>query len=207
MELKQLIIIGGGNSIQEGINKYIWKKLENTFTIGINYSYRYFQSTCLICMNYTDFYDKNRNDLKQLPMIITVDRPHPSKWEDNTIVVPNESFSLSGILALNLGIELLDEGEIFLLGYDFGMHQGLSHFYQGDIYHRGIAQSQYYTKSHAGRDFNQFEKEEKIKIYNVSLESQIDTFSKISYDTFFKKLNKETYNQKRLRTQIKKRLS
>ena len=107
MELKQLIIIGGGNSIQEGINKYIWKKLENTFTIGINYSYRYFQSTCLICMNYTDFYDTNRDELKDLPMIVTVDRPFPSKWEDNTILVKNEGYSLSGILALKLGMTLL----------------------------------------------------------------------------------------------------
>ena len=38
----QLIIIGGGASIEEGISKNLWEKIKNKFVIGINYSYHHF---------------------------------------------------------------------------------------------------------------------------------------------------------------------
>ena len=40
MKINQLIIIGGGASINKGVNKGLWAALRGRFTIGINYSYR-----------------------------------------------------------------------------------------------------------------------------------------------------------------------
>ena len=54
---KQLIIIGGGTSIKEGIKKGLWKRLRGKWTIGINYAYRYFDST-MLCFCDSKFYRK-----------------------------------------------------------------------------------------------------------------------------------------------------
>ena len=200
----QLIIIGGGYSIREGLEEGLYPKLVNHLICGINYSYKYFPLTYLCCMNYTDFYDKNRTELSKLPLIITPNRPHPSKWLKNTILI-NKNFVLSGILALHIGL-LLEPKEIFLLGYDYKAINHHTHFYQGAISHRGIGKTKYYDiNGHAQRDFEQF-KNSKIKIWNVSPDSRINIFEKINYQTFFKKLDKVLVNQNEIRKEIKQRL-
>lgn len=204
MNKKQLVILGGGYSITEGYKGDLWFKLHNHLTCGINYSYKYFNSTYFCCMNYTNFYDINRIDLVKLPLIVTPNRPHPSKWESNTILI-NKNFALSGILALYIGL-LLEPKEIFLLGYDYKAINNHTHFYQGAISHRGIGNTKYYDyMGHAERDFNQF-KDSKIKIYNVSPESRIELFEKINYITFFKKLDNVLVNQEKARIKIKEKL-
>ncbi len=216
MKTNQLIIIGGGYSIKEGIRKGLIDELKGRLVCGINYSYKYFDSTYLVCLNYNDFYDKNRRELVILPLILTTERPHPSQYEDNTIVLPHKvEYRLAGILALKVGIELLREGELFLLGYDFSEYKNkkdnkkrpITHFYQGQIEHRGIGKAQYYNYyNHAKRDFESFAQVKKVKIYNVSLDSQIDTFPKISYDQFFKMLDNKKFNQDKLRSKIRQQL-
>ena len=47
MKPKQLIIIGEGTSIKEGISKGLWEKLTNRFTISMNFNYRFCDSTIL----------------------------------------------------------------------------------------------------------------------------------------------------------------
>ena len=199
----QLIIVGGGFSIKQGLEEGLYPKLANRLICGINYSFIYLPQTYLCCMNYTDFYNENRIELSKLPLIVTCNRPHPSRWLKNTLLI-NKNFALSGILALHVGL-LLEPKEIFLLGYDFKAINGYTHFYQGDIKHRGIGQAQYYTVEHAERDFEQF-KDSKFKIWNVSPDSKIEIFEKINYQTFFKKLNKVFGNQNELRLKIKQRL-
>ena len=199
----QIIIIGGGNSILEGIKVGLLEKLEGKFTCGINYSYKYFKTTFLCCMNYVDFYDANRKELKKLPLIVTCNRPHPSKWENNTVTV-KEHFVLSGVLALSVACKLLNaDDEIFLLGYDYGAYNGKTHFYQDKIHHRGINQTAYYDyQGHAERDFGEFEG----NIYNISINSQINVFPKLSYTQFFKKLDTKEYKQDALRKAVRKSL-
>ena len=41
----QLVILGGGASMKEGISKGLWNKLKDRFTLGINYSFNWFKST------------------------------------------------------------------------------------------------------------------------------------------------------------------
>ncbi len=226
---KQLIILGGGASIKEGISKGLWKKLDGKFVIGCNYSFNYYIST-IQCYLDDKFFDEQKEALKKLPLIIT--KPHQKqRMLNNQIMIKITSNgsrdltkgvykgSLTGIFALSIGRYLLDKGEIFLLGYDFGAQgnitasdgktkKGITHFYQGELNHRGIGKVNYYNASgRAERDFSFFAREKKIKIYNVSLNSSIPTFTKISYDDFLKKLDNKTYCQSWLRAYTKVLLS
>jgi len=227
LETKQLVIIGGGSSIQEGISKDLWSKLENKFVIGLNYSYKYFSNPTVQCFVDHEFYSKEYDDLKSLGLIIGKSQK-TLKLHDNTITMTCSGqynrdvrkavykASLVGIFALSLGIYLLDEGEIFLLGYDFGelttekdaKNRVITHFYQGQTEHRGIGKNSYYNISNkANDDFKVYSKETRCKIYNVSMKSKIDIFDKISYDEFFTKLDKNIINNEEIRKDIRNKLT
>ena len=121
---KQLFIIGGGTSIQEGIKTNLWSKLKDKWTLGLNYSYKYFNSTFNMFVD-RDFWQKQKELMKDLPLII-------GKYHDKHSYTPNcitvqtgmqyerdlskgvYKASLVGIFALSMAIYLLDEGEIFL---------------------------------------------------------------------------------------------
>ena len=141
----QLIIIGGGPSIQLGIEQGLIDKIKWLFTLGTNYSYRYFNSTALTFVDST-FYEigsctftgkevlAHRQALKRQQLIIGASYNQPAKL-DNTIFVPSRGKHsrdistgiytpwLCGALALTLGVALMKDipdSEIFLLGFDFG---------------------------------------------------------------------------------------
>jgi len=225
----QLIILGGGTSMKEGISKGLWEKLQDRFTLGINYSFHYFKSTLQTYVD-LDFYSNEWDDLESLPLIVgkyhkLIEKEIRSKTimlqiNPKTYVRDLSSgvykSSLCGLFSLSLGINLLDKGEIFLLGYDHTNSSNgekdkngklLTHFYQGKLNHRGIGKVNYYkNKGRADRDFGAYTGEKKIKIYNVSLDSKINTFPKISYDKFFSMLDTDTFDQSKLRDLIRKKL-
>lgn len=243
--MKQLIIIGGGATIQKGINKDLWNKLKDKWTIGLNYNFEDFNST-LLCYVDRKFYQENKIKLAKLPLVIGHLHNIDGGVLSNTIMIKAVSKynrdvrkgcykgSLVGVYSLSLGIYLLDEGEIFLLGYDYGemrkkdyekmvgspeelkalivkdkSGKPITHYYQGRIKHRGIGKINYYnSKDRASQDFGIFKNEKKVKIYNVSLISKIPEaiFEKISYNEFFKKLDNKKYNQNDLRLMIKEKL-
>ena len=217
----QLVIIGGGSSISEGISKGLWNKLKDKFVIGINSSCYHFKNPTFQVWLDKKFYEAHKEIFDKLPLVITKPKP---KLPSNVIQLKTTNNyyrdirkgvwkgSLSGIYALSLAIYLLDEGEIFLLGYDFcGMGKdkkgrAKTHYYE-DIEHKGRGKINYYgTSGRADRDFKPFANERKVKIYNVSLQSQINTFPKISYDQFFKMLDDKIFNQEELRKHIKEKL-
>ena len=217
---KQLFIVGGGSSIKESLPQ-LWQKINNRFVIGINYSYHHFKNPTFHVYLDKNFYKDNKEALDKLPLIITKPLKNlPSNViQLKTITSYNRDVrkgaykgSLSGIYALSLAIYLLDEGEIFLLGYDFcgigkdNKGRAKTHYYE-NIEHRGRGKINYYgTKGRADRDFGVYKNEKKCKIYNVSLQSQINVFPKISYTQFFEMINNETFNQDELRKYIKERL-
>jgi len=243
-KIKQLIIIGGGTSISEGIEKRLWERIESCFVIGLNYSFRYFKNPTIQCFVDIDFYKEQKKNLKYLPLIIGKHHTQMPKL-DNTISLNcgtkyyrdlNPTIyksSLCGLFALSLGIYLLDEGEIFLLGADYGEKRkgkyeehakskefmrknvvydakgrALTHFYQDDFVHKGSGKISYYNmKDRAEKDYGVYKEEKKVKIFNVSLISKIPSsiFPKISYDEFFKKLDNNICDQDELREEIKKK--
>jgi len=137
---------------------------------------------------------------------------------------------LIGIYGLNLAIALGFK-EIYLLGYDCIEIEGKTHFYQGvadlskvtplflngkkkcDREHfRGIGKtpkgtyktSTYNNVKHLNKFYNSFEVEcKKIKIYNVSISSVINTFPKISYGAFFQQIEDNQIDQVKAREEIK----
>ena len=225
----QLIIIGGGTSMKEGLSKGLWDKLKDRFTLGINYSFHYFKSTLQTYVD-LDFYSNEWDDLENLPLIVGKYHKLIEKEIIGKTIMLNINpktyvrdlstgvykSSLCGLFSLSLGIHLLDKGEIFLLGFDHNSSSDggkdkegklLTHFYQGKIKHRGIGKVNYYkAKGRADRDFGVYSEEKKIKIYNVSIDSKINTFPKISYDKFFSMLDNNVHDQMRLRQLIRKQL-
>lgn len=137
MKNNQLIILGGGYSVKKEIDNGLFLKIKDLYTIGTNYSYKYFDST-LLCFIDNDFYESELKGLSKLNLIIG--NCVSNKKLPNTISLPktneyNRDLSrgvygnLTGIYALSLAIYLLDVGEVFLLGNDFGAPVGESKDY------------------------------------------------------------------------------
>jgi len=223
--LNQLILIGGGSSIKEALSLGLWEKLKDKFTIGTNYSYKVFSATCQTFVDAT-FYNTEKENLDKLPMIIGQTRNIKVRGEnlislscgseyDRNLSKGVYSARLCGIYSLSLAIYLLDIGELFLLGYDNGAitkdvdnkNRRISHFYQGEIEHRGVGKCNYYDSKNRGeRDYGVYKQEQRVRIYNVSLQSNIPIFPKISYNEFFSKLDTNIYDQNELRNYIKEKL-
>jgi len=99
----------------------------------------------------------------------------------------------SGYAALNLAA-VLGANPIYLLGFDWNKRLGLPerdpnynpnsdlqiHYYN-DIEHRGIGYVGYYENHNPDKEFKSTIKKD-IKIYNVSPESNINCFEKITYE-------------------------
>ena len=239
---KQLVILGGGSSVTEGIEKGLFNLLPNLFTCGLNYSYRFVQTTFNAGVDGA-FYNNNQKDIDKLPLYIGKIEDKVNKPQGNSFwFPPNPTYNrdliggvynstLVGLFILSIFIKLMDEGEIYLLGYDYGpartaegkwitdnKGRPLTHWYQGKIEHRGIGKVSWYTSTlidskdkktritQAEREFRVYKDESKVKIYNVGLSSAISTFPKIGYDEFFSKNLITVHNQKEVRDELRKRL-
>ena len=223
---KQLIIIGGGTSIKPCYLPLLKDKLGGYLTIGTNYSYKFIKSTFQACVDST-FYNAQYKDLLGLGFVVsgapsmTAVAPNtlklkPSSTFDQTLKKGVYKANLTGIYTLSLACFLMNgpNDQIFLLGYDYGVKEppkkgiiAQTHFYQSQLAHRGIGKINYYiTKDRADKDFDVF-KGATAKIYNVSLESNINSFEKISYERFFELLDKEEYNQEELLEYVKSRFN
>jgi len=223
ISLKQCIIIGGGYSIKDGVDKNLWNMLDGRFTIGTNFSYKFFDSTILTFID-AGFYTAQRsNGLYKVPLIIGRKLAELDRLKlPNTILIKESNKftrdcrngiycgSLCGIYALSLSIYLMGPNtEIFLLGYDFSGSDSkdndgkdITHFYQGRIFHRGIGYTKYYNSVRSNKLFDHYSQINDVKIYNVSPKSKINTFDKISYDEFFDKLDNNHYDQDDIRKYV-----
>jgi len=222
MKPKQLIIIGGGKSISEGIELGLWEALKDRFTIGCNYAYRYLDCTIL---TYVDpkFQNKNWSGINNIPLKVSRNGSDMPKMS-NVYYIPNSTIYhreakireglyskfLTGVFSLSLAIKLLDIGEIFLLGYDSNTvfkKDGArlifdNNFHSIDEWHQKV---NYNSLPKYRNMFEVFRSEKKCKIYNVGKKSQLQTFDKITYLDFFDKL-KGYINQNELRKTIRRQI-
>jgi len=154
------IIIGSGASLRQNMwnisakDLPIWKLIKDEYTIGINWSKNYFDSTLLLYTDY-QFWQQEKESLKKLPLVVSSQdgfygRELKKDWKklfkyENIYLLPSnrkyqglnswkEGFytrKLSGIYAITLAI-CLGFKEIYLLGMDCGAIDGKTHFYQDD---------------------------------------------------------------------------
>jgi len=208
------------------LTNYAYKYFEGSFLVCIDENF--YKSTDI--KKNPDIYE----ELRQLPLIIGVD--DRIKAEDalsNTLRLrcnPTQYFrenakeksfftgSLTGVFALTIASYLMNyEGNIFLLGFDWTQRDVSpidiqqhdqnttveTHFY--DIKHRGIGHVSYYENHDPHNYFKSFQ-EPKLNIYNVSLESNIETFDKIDYTEMYSLLSNEIYDQENLRNEVRSKL-
>jgi hypothetical protein len=165
------------------------------------------------------YINKQHRDLVQkFPLCITTDGSQ-IKSKPSTLISIQRTYLYAGLLtgefALALASYLLNEnGNLFILGYDWTQKTKSeevpeTHYYSDtEINHKGQHLTQHYDTHDAGKVFRRFlNLNNNLKIYNVSLNSNIPTFKKITYPEMFSLLNKETYNQDELRKYIKEKLN
>jgi len=136
MQIKDIIIVGGGKSISKGLETGLKEHLKDKCVILINHAYNHFEGTFL-CFGDKDFYaamhvkyDKTNPDiykeLGELPLIIGAKKNNDldSVLHPNTIMINSPRLELgkapvlTGLFALALA-EKLEPEQIFLLGFDW----------------------------------------------------------------------------------------
>jgi len=136
MQIKDIIIVGGGKSISKGLETGLKEHLKDKCVILINHAYNHFEGTFL-CFGDKDFYaamhvkyDKTNPDiykeLGELPLIIGAKKNNDldSVLHPNTIMINSPRLELgkapvlTGLFALTIA-EKLEPEQIFLLGFDW----------------------------------------------------------------------------------------
>jgi len=216
--MSQCVIIGGGSSINVGRELDLWEKIKEEDTYAVNFAWLampYLPKHQLWLD--TGFF---RNDIQRIEKLYKdgvecITKPHakynaiPEIIKYKTKKDINDSVEglyvgtsgLSGTFALAVAVDRKYD-TIYLLGFDYGtksLNDTNTHFYQNDkiqFTSRGVRNPKVYLersntpkKSVKNYDyFNQFP----CKIYNVSPQSNIASFEKIDYPTFFQHLIKNT---------------
>ncbi len=208
---RNIVIIGGGASITPQLPQ-LWDKIKNEEVWSINFAFLTFSflPSREIWMDLS-FFKNNIESLQKL--YIQGGSCHAKKNSKYALIPeinlhettrnPNEKdkklyvgrMGLSGFFALSLAIKE-NPNNIFLLGYDFKSINGKTHYYQDThkVQSSGVGHPEIYVKDGKPkdevRDWENF-LGSNIPIYNVSLESAIECFPKISYEEMFSKLEKK----------------
>jgi hypothetical protein len=205
---KEVIILGGGYSIKEGIEKGLWTYINknNIDVWSLNYAFL----TMPFLPNkqiWTDFgfFLTCKKELLELEKknVELVSRNFGTLYTDFNITTYDWSLKkekgklsmgetcLVGTFALSLAEELKYK-KIYLLGYDFGtsnLDDRKTHYYLDKNIRKAAAKYKYRKENGTVRDsIKDYEDFNKENIINVSINSNIPYFKKISYDKFFKEL-------------------
>jgi len=196
----ECIIIGGGQSILEGLNYPSNPGLQSLcatkFTILINYAYKDFPGTFLTFTDSRHFYYPNQDciekkchpyiyeDLKKLPLIVGINQNGVEEFKlPNTILVDKKyRRDLTGGTALNILINLLKfTGNIYLLGFDWTRRTELPEKKE-DYNPKSDLQIHYYNKketNHQGCGYvGYYEKHNPNKIFEpFSKEKDVKIFN------------------------------
>jgi len=171
----EIFLIGGGNSISNGISLGLKEKIKNKFVIALNFAFYDFEHTFMTFVD-SDFYlgkleekqplnKEHANAIKNLPLVIGHDNNEVLKYKyPNTILLKN-SYTytrdilkkgcfrsiLCGCWAISLAMWLIDfKGTLFLIGYDFTRRT------PEQIKNKEKAKTHYYDKKHRGQGFTYY---------------------------------------------------
>jgi len=198
-----IVIIGGGESVFEGVVKIGLKELlKDRFVISCNTAFLDFDSTgiCILdeilISNYADKLNKQEN-------IITAKHSNAERYLKEFYIA--ESFSsklgLTGIFALSLINKLFKNANIFLLGFDFDNSQ--YHTRNTDLKKIIVKNNDVTSKVSQNNKRNVYDLSEmEIRtifddiiiannIYNVNTFSKIPNYLKINWQQFYTFLPKK----------------
>jgi len=212
--MSKCILIGGGDSVNEGRALDLWTKIKGEDIYSVNYAF--------LAMPYlpqhevwvdTGFFKNNLQRIEDLHKagvecvtkanaryngISGIKQEQVNKTGKSTDGgLYTGTMGLSGTFALSLAVQR-EYDTIYILGYDYGtnsLNNTNTHFYQDDkvnyISH-GVRNPKIYLErtNNVKASVNNYDyfKQFPCKIYNVSLRSNIATFEKIDYPTFFEKI-------------------
>lgn len=206
---KNVVLIYAGMSLQEGISLDLWNQIKNMDVWSINFAFLTmpFLPKAEIFVDIS-FFKKNMEALQKLylagvPCHAKKHQVYAGINEINTYETtrnPQEMdkklyigrMGLSGFFALSLAIRQGYE-TIYMCGNDFGSKTAKTHYYQDDIKveSTGIGHPELYRNNgqvkEEVRDWEYF-LNYPAKIINVSPESAIECFPKISYLEFFERI-------------------
>ena len=203
--MRRLIIVGGGNSVREGISTGLWRRINirNLDIMGINSAslkmgfcpdiavwldnkptpHSSQQTKLLPCLRFT----------KENPPVGVPEEVYQCRLEQRAEKFPgclanHAQFVgkrvITGIFALSLAIYLKYK-KIYLLGFDWTPVNGLSDWYQ-EKDTTGIWLKGGQTPHEDIKEHDVFKGLAEIK--NVSPESKIPSFPKISYEQFYREI-------------------
>lgn len=196
--MDNLIIVGGGNSVPahehlfarclqaSQINKKadIWALNRAFFELPVLADALLWLDLTFFYENYQSIYDlQNTTELISRKQAIH-DTVKISQYDVSDIPEDNKIYcgakKLAGIFALSLAISR-GYKNIYLLGYDYCQINNQLNWY------KNTNTNDIYTKYDANKQFLTFVRED-VKIYNVSPQSRIDCFEKLTYEQFYKKI-------------------
>ena len=227
----RVIIIGSGYSAKEGIDKGLFDKLKDEYTFILNYAYKYICGSIYCFVDAIFYHEQKDNFkyLPLIVGCKAEDLKQYLKDRENLILLPrNNKFcgkdswvqgfyspALVGIFSLTLAVACGFK-EVYLIGYDFcgtkDPKDGVikTHWYQdypGATIHRGVGVNKhghYRTSTYQSNPKKFFDKYidlPETKIYNVSTNSRIESFPKLTWEEFFARLDvkSETADHQKLR--------
>lgn len=224
---KSCILLGGGRSLLEGVEKDIFNKIRDKDIWSLNFAYKTFAFSpsrqlwvdiSFFNTNIVPLTDMARKGVgmytRQHMKYSFIKEIHQyqvtrkaNEYDGTEALKTGRIFigrdGMVGMFALSLAIA---EGykEIFLCGYDYGTpspNDSKTHYYQDKlmVISSGVGRPEIYWRDDGKIkdtivDYEVYTRHNDIKIWNVSLRSNITYFERISYDNFFKMLKKEEEN-------------
>jgi len=215
--MRKVLLIGGGISVLEGIDQGLWSQIKNKELWSLNYSVMYMPYSATREL-WTDikFFKENAEELQILEQkgvkcyakthvyyntILQIQQINCTREQSNKIDLYIGERGFVGMFGLSLAVKE-NYDEIFLLGYDFGVQpkdrdKKLTHWYQRygfNKYSAGVGVPEVYllkdNKIHRSvKDFDVYK--DYKNIYNVSMDSNINTFAKITWEEFFSKIKEK----------------
>lgn len=227
--MSQAILLGGGYSVKEGIQKGLWDKIKDKDTWSCN--------SMFLIMPYLpkhqvwvdnvftqhEFDTGRLQDLQKQGVELITKNYHRLAYLQDQIVQYGTTrekanyygrkaieenliyygrMGLCGQFALSVAVGR-GYDEIFMLGYDFGptsLNDHNTHVYQDEIAKQNILctgarrPEVYWDKQRGDKlrieldDWDVYLKEKDLKLWNVSVNSNLPYYQKITYEEFFKLL-------------------
>lgn len=192
--MTNLIIIGGGSSIKDF--PLLFDDIIGHDVMSINYTYKFLKEAPKYQVSIdAGFWNKNIPEMSALELAgcKLIQRNKENKKTKEVANASGDCFftgkrNLSGVFALDYAIKKLNYDNVYLFGFDFGLINGQTHFYD-NIDHSGIGKDRAYIDKNgkvleAVNDFDYF-KGGNIRIVG---ESNVMTFKKIKYKIFLEEI-------------------